>query len=373
MLSKRVSNQCGRRDGYVQPMVMRHFTLKELVTLFKGEVIANGSDHEEYIIENIADIAEGKEKDLVFMGNRRYEKYLYTTEASAALVPKDFSPKKRVAPALIAVNNVYEALATFLHTLNQHRPNNHIKSESPAYLGQHVKLGQHVFRGAFSYIGNNTVIGDNVKIYPQTYIGERVSVGEGTIIYAGVKIYDDVDIGPRCVIHSGAVLGSDGFGFAKAQDGTYKNIPQIGKLILENDVQVGANTTIDRATFSSTYIEEGVKLDNLIQIGHNVRIGAHTIMAAQAGVSGSTKIGKKCMLAGQAGIAGHLEVAPNTIVGAQAGISTSITQSGKTMMGTPAEHYRDFVAKHKLDKKVRTLENQLLDLQHQLEKMKRYE
>ena len=352
---------------------MRHFTLTELASLLKGELISNGEHSEERIIESIADIADGQTTDLVFVGNRQYEKYLYTTKAGAALVPKNFKPQKEVFPRLIAVNNVYEALATFLHILNQQRSKNHTKSEVPTYIGKDVKLGQNVFRGAFSYVGDESIIGDRVKIYPHAYIGERVSIGEGTIIHAGVKIYADVKIGSRCVIHAGAVLGSDGFGFVKSTDGIYKNIPQIGTVILENDVHIGANTTIDRATFSSTCIEEGVKLDNLIQVAHNVRIGAHTVIAAQVGISGSTKIGKKCMIGGQAGLSGHIEIAANTKVSAKAGVNTSITQHGKTFMGIPAEEHRTFAIKHRVHKKVLELESQLLALQHKLQEMKHYE
>ena len=242
-------------------------------------------------------------------------------------------------------------------------------TEQPCFMGENSSIGENAYRGAFSYIGNGCTVGKNVKIYPHAYLGDHVRIGDETVIYAGAKIYGNTLIGSRCVIHAGAVIGSDGFGFAPQTDGSYKAIPQVGNVILEDDVCIGANTVIDCATMGSTIIKQGAKLDNLIQIAHNVEIGRHTVIAAQAGISGSTKLGDNCVIAGQAGIVGHLHIADRTGIGAQSGVSKSIQKPGLKLQGSPAFDYKEnlrslavFRNLPRLQKRVEELEEKILSL-----------
>jgi len=312
---------------------------KQIAGILNGEV--EGNEH--VTVDNISKIEEGKPGTLTFLANPKYTNYIYETKASIALVNDSFAPEKELPEALtlIKVKDAYNAFATLLNLVEQSKPK---KSgvESPVFISPSASFSQEeIYIGAFSYIGENVRIGKNVAIYPQSYIGDNVEIGDNTIIYAGVKIYAGCRIGQRCIIHAGAVIGSDGFGFAKEGE-TYKKIPQLGNVIIEDDVEIGANTTVDRAVMDSTIIRKGVKLDNLIQIAHNVEIGENTAIAAQTGISGSTKVGKNCMLAGQVGLGGHITVGDNVIIGAQSG-SISNIESGRTVMGCLAIDLKNFL------------------------------
>jgi UDP-3-O-[3-hydroxymyristoyl] glucosamine N-acyltransferase len=286
-------------------------------------------------ITGVSPIEEGKEGTLAFLSNPKYEKYIFTTEASVVLINNDFKTEGKIKATIIRVDNAYQAFASLLDLYQQSLPKK-TGIDPNTSISKSAKLGKDCYVGDFAYIGDKVEIGDNVKIYPQVYLGDNVKIGENSIIYAGVKIYADCKVGKNCIIHAGSVIGSDGFGFAPAEDGSYKKIPQLGNVILEEDVEIGANVTIDRATMGSTIIHKGAKLDNLIQIAHNVEIGDMTVMAAQCGVSGSTKIGRYCMIGGQVGFAGHITVADKLKIGAQSGVSNNITEEGKTLLGAPA-------------------------------------
>jgi UDP-3-O-[3-hydroxymyristoyl] glucosamine N-acyltransferase len=278
-------------------------------------------------------------------------------------VNRDFVPEKEVATTLIRVDNAYECLAKLLTLVDSVKPKKQgISAKSD--ISESAKIGDNVYVGAFVVIGDGVVIGDNVQIYPNTFIDDNVVVGDGTVIYAGVKIYDGCRIGARCVLHAGAVVGSDGFGHAPDAEGHYHKIPQVGNVVIEDDVELGANTTIDRATMGSTVIRRGVKIDNLVQVAHNVEIGEDTVIAAQSGIAGSTKIGKRCMLGGQVGISGHITIADGSIFGAQSGVPSNIKEPNQIWQGYPVMPIMGF-------RRLTVLQKQLPDLSrrvHELEK-----
>jgi UDP-3-O-[3-hydroxymyristoyl] glucosamine N-acyltransferase len=315
------------------------FTAKQIANLIGGELKGGSEDVK---ISTIAKIEEAKEGAIAFLSNPKYENFLYSTNASAVIVNRTFVPKSEVRTALILVDDAYTSFTTLLEEYHRFSSFMKVGIEEPAFVGPNAKVGSSVYRGAFSYIGDHCRIGNNVKIYPHAYIGDHVEIGDNTIIYSGVKIYSNCRIGSFCTLHAGAVIGSDGFGFAPQKDGSYKDIPQIGNVILEDHVSVGANTVIDCATMGSTIVREGTKLDNLIQVAHNVEIGKHTVIAAQTGISGSAKIGDNCMIGGQVGIAGHLKLANKTNIGAQSGIGKNITEEGKVLLGSPAFEYKKY-------------------------------
>ncbi len=346
------------------------FTAKAIADILKGEVVGNPSVK----VHTIAKIEEAKQGALSFLANPVYENYLYTTNASIVLVNKDFKPKQNYKPTLIKVDDAYKAFATLVEVYQNIKQQNISGVEEFAFIDKTAKIGENVYIASFSYIAKNAKIGNNVKIYPHVYIGENVEIGDNTIIYPGVKIYHDCKIGKNCIFHSGVVIGSDGFGFAPQEDGTYKKIQQIGNVIIEDNVEIGANTVVDRATLGSTVIKKGVKLDNLIQIAHNVEVGENTVIAAQAGVSGSTKIGKNCMIGGQSGFVGHIKVADFTKIGAQAGVSKTIKEPNTVLMGSPAfeihNFQRSYVAFKKLPdtmKRIQELEKQINELKQLLQ------
>lgn len=347
------------------------FTTKQIANLIGGEL--KGSDSIK--ISTVAKIEEASEGSIAFLSNPKYENYLYSTDASAVIVNKSFVPKDSVKTALILVDDAYTSFTMLLE--EYHRISSFLKAgvEDPAFIGPNSITGQHIYRGAFSYIGDHCRIGNNVKIYPHAYIGDHVEIGDNTIIYPGVKIYSKSSIGSFCTLHAGAVIGSDGFGFAPQKDGSYKDIPQIGNVILEDHVSVGANTVIDCATMGSTVVREGTKLDNLIQIAHNVEIGKHTVIAAQTGISGSTKVGDYCMIGGQVGLAGHLKIANRTNIGAQSGIGKNITEEGKAFLGSPAFEFKKYFKSAaifrklpELQKRIEELEQKILNLPSENEK-----
>jgi len=311
---------------------------KQIAGILNGKVEGN----EQVSVNNFSKIEEGKPGTLTFLANPKYLHHIYETNASIALVNEDFSPEKELPATLtlIRVEDAYHAFATLLDLVEQSIPK---KSgiEQPVFIHPSASFSkEEIYIGAFSYIGENVKIGKNVAIYPQTYIGDNVEIGDNTIIYAGVKLYPGCRIGKRCIIQAGAVIGSDGFGFAK-NGNSFKKIPQLGSVIIEDDVEIGANTTIDRAVMESTIIRRGVKLDNLIQIAHNVEVGESTAIAAQTGISGSTKVGKNCMLGGQVGLGGHITIGDDTNIGAQSGIISNI-EAGRTIMGSPAIDLKNF-------------------------------
>ena len=351
------------------------FTVQMIAGLIGGEVEGDGNRQ----IDKVAKIDDtAPEGSICFLANPKYENFIYQTTASAVIVGKDFQPKNPVQASLIRVEDPYSAFTRLLEEyqkiIHQQQLTRLNGVEEPAHIGEGVQMGKEVYVGAFSYIGRQCTLGDQVKIYPQSYIGSGVTIGANTVIHPGVKIYADTEIGANCEIHAGAVVGSEGFGFAPQADGTFKNIPQLGKVILEDLVTVGANTTIDRATLGATLIRQGVKLDNLIQIGHNVVVGKNTVIAAQAGISGSAKLGDNCMLAGQVGVAGHLEIANKVQIGGQAGVNANVTKEGDIILGSPAYYYRDFFKSAAifrklpdLQKRIKELEEKLLTLQSSLQ------
>ena len=306
------------------------YSARQIAEVIGGTIEGNP----EVMVSRLSKIEEGEEGSLTFLANPKYTQYIYTTRASVVIINNDFLPERPIKATLIRVENAYSSFARLLEFYNSVK---HEKSGvSPAaFISPTAKIGENVYIGEFAFVGDNAVVKKDSKVFPLTYIGDNVEVGERTLIYAGVKIYSDNIIGNDCTIHSGAVIGSDGFGFAPQQDNNYKKVAQTGNVIIEDDVEIGANTTIDRATLGSTIIRRGAKLDNLIQVAHNVEIGENTVIAAQTGISGSTKIGRNCMIAGQVGITGHLVIGDGAKIGAQSGVSTNMKEES-IVLGSPA-------------------------------------
>jgi UDP-3-O-[3-hydroxymyristoyl] glucosamine N-acyltransferase len=340
------------------------FTITQIAGMLGGQVNGDGTQK----INMLGKIQDAKQGQIAFLANPKYEQYIYTTEASAVIVKKDFQPRKEITTTLILVEDPYSSFTALLE--EYHKLISFQKSgiEQPSFIGTNSIIGNSIYRGAFSYIGNDAKIGDNVKIYPHVYVGDNVVIGDNTILHTNVKLYAGTKLGSNCVIHAGTVIGSDGFGFAPQTDGTYKTIPQLGNVIIEDNVSIGANTVIDCATLfgDSTIIRAGVKLDNLIQIAHNVEIGKNTVIAAQTGISGSTKIGENCMLAGQVGIAGHLTIANNTGIGAQAGIGKTIKEEGEKIMGSPGFDVKGYFKAYAVFKRLPNLQDRLRELEKKL-------
>lgn len=311
------------------------FNAQQIAGLLNGIVEGNP----DIKVSNLSKIEEGKPGTMTFLANPKYTHFIYSTGASIVVVSKDFVPSQELKCTLIRVDDPYRSFARLLEMFNSMKAGKKEVS-SLAFISPAAVTGKDISVGAFTFIADHAVLGDNVTLYPQVYIGENVRVGNNCTFYPGVKIYRDCVIGNDCTLHSGAVIGSDGFGFAPQSDNNYQKIPQIGNVILEDFVEIGANTTIDRATLGSTIIHKGVKLDNLIQVAHNCEIGENTVIAAQTGISGSTKVGKNCMMAGQVGLAGHITVADNVKLGAQSGVGTNITEDGAVLLGSPAIDFR---------------------------------
>tara|TARA_R110002072_G_scaffold48716_10_gene133197 strand:+ start:5333 stop:6358 length:1026 start_codon:yes stop_codon:yes gene_type:complete len=312
------------------------FTALQIATILEGEVDGNP----EIEVSKLSKIEEGESGSLTFLSNPKYTSYIYSTEASITIVDKTFSPEEKLNTTLIRVKDPYKAFSKLLEYYNMVKLNK-TGIEEPVFLSSSAKLGKNIYLGAFTYIGENVIIGDNVKIFPGVYLGDNVSIGNNVIVFAGAKIYSETTIGNDCVIHSSVVLGADGFGFTPNENGEYKKVPQTGNVIIEDFVDIGAATTIDRATLGSTIIRRGVKLDNQIQIAHNVEIGENTVIAAQSGIAGSTKIGKNCMIGGQVGIAGHLVIGNGVKIQAQSGIGRNV-KDNETLQGSPALNYGDY-------------------------------
>ncbi len=312
------------------------FTAEQIAGILEGEVIGNPTAE----VHKLSKIEEGVEGSLTFLSNPKYQNFIYTTQATVTIVNRTFEPEQAISTTLIKVDDPYQSFSKLLEYYNQVKL---MKSgiEQPSVISENVTYGENLYLGSFCYLGKNVAIGNNVKIYPNTFIGDNVIIGDNCVFFAGVRIYSETEIGKNCVIHSGTIIGSDGFGFAPLDDGTYSKIPQIGNVILEDDVEIGSCTTIDRATMGSTIIRKGVKLDNQIQIAHNVEIGENTVIAAQTGIAGSTKIGKNCLIGGQVGFAGHIVIGDNVRVQAQSGVGKNL-KDGEVVQGSPSFNYADF-------------------------------
>lgn len=312
------------------------FTAEQIAGILEGEVVGNPYAE----VSKLAKIEEGIEGSLTFLANPKYVSHIYTTQATITIVNKSFEPEQVLTTTLIKVEDAYKSFSKLLEYYNQVKL---MKSgiEQPSVISEDVVYGEGLYLGSFCYIGKNVTIGKNAKIYPNSFIGDNVVIGDNCVFFAGVRIYSETVIGNNCTVHSGSIIGSDGFGFAPQEDGTYQKVPQIGNVIIEDNVEIGACTTIDRATLGSTIIRKGVKLDNQIQIAHNVEIGQNTVIAAQTGIAGSTKIGKNCMIGGQVGFAGHLTIGDNVKIQAQSGIGKNLNE-GEIVQGSPAFNYGDF-------------------------------
>ena len=341
------------------------FTAEQIAAFLGGEIVGD----ERVSVSNLAKIEEGTPGTITFLSNPLYTQYIYTTQASIALVRRDFVPEKAVTPTLIKVDDPYTCLTRLLELVEQARGQ---KSgvEEPTHIALSAQVADDAYVGAFTYIGERAVVGEGCKLYPQVYIGDDVVIGKNVTLYPGVKVYHGCRIGDNCIVHAGSVIGSDGFGFAPQADGSYKKIPQIGIVILEDNVELGANTTIDRATMGATIIRRGVKLDNLVQIAHNVEVGENTVMAAQVGVAGSTKIGSQCMFGGQVGIAGHRHVGNRVVIGAQSGIPNDV-KDGMEVMGYPAVPKVEFARQTVHIKRLAQLNQTVKELQQQIDELKK--
>lgn len=312
------------------------FTAGQIADILEGEVQGNP----DVAVHKLAKIEEGESGSLTFLANPKYTPFIYNTKASITIVNRDFVPEQKFTTTLIKVEDAYESFSKLLEYYNEVK-NNKVGIESPVFKADTATYGENLYLGAFTYLGNHVSLGNNVKIYPNVYIGDNVKIGNDVTVFSGAKIYSETSIGNNCVIHSGAVLGADGFGFAPNQKGEFTRIPQIGNVIIEDNVDVGAGTTIDRATLGSTILRNGVKLDNQIQIAHNVEIGQHTVIAAQTGIAGSTKIGKHCMIGGQVGIVGHIVIGDHVKIQAQSGIGRNV-KDNEVLQGSPALNYGDY-------------------------------
>lgn len=320
-------------------------------------------------LNTVARIEEGQPGALSFLSNPKYEPHIYTTGASAVLVRHDFAPAKEVKATLIRVDDPYQALARLLAFYEQARPAR--KGIHPtAVIDDKASVGRDVFIGAYAVISENTVVGDGCSLHPQVFIGENVRIGKNCTLHPGVKVYRDCVIGNDCILHAGAVVGADGFGFAPVTDSNFMKIPQIGNVILEDNVEIGSNTCIDRATMGSTIIRRGVKLDNLIQVGHNVEIGENTVIAAQSGLAGSTRVGRNCMFGGQVGLAGHLSIADGVKIGAQSGIMSTVTEENAILLGYPATDSRQFLRSVAYIRKLPELSSRIDNLSKEVESLK---
>ncbi len=337
---------------------MLEFTAQNIADLIGGKVEGNSEEK----VNTLSKIEEGRVGSLCFLSNPAYAPHIYTTLASVVIVNNDFVPENKIAATLIRVENAYHAFAKLLEVYNQIK-NNKTGIEQPSFISATAKIGLNVYIGAFAYIGDNAIIGDNTKVFPQSFIGDNAVIGANCTLFSGVKIYSDCKVGNHVTLHSGVIIGGDGFGFAPNSEGNYNKVPQIGNVVIEDHVEVGASTTIDRATLGSTIIRKGVKLDNLIQVAHNVEIGENTVIAAQSGIAGSTKIGANCMIGGQVGIVGHLTIANGVKIAAQSGIGNSITKEGEIFQGSPAfsigEYKRSYILFRKfpeINQKINELE-----------------
>jgi UDP-3-O-[3-hydroxymyristoyl] glucosamine N-acyltransferase len=335
------------------------FSAAQIALLINGKIEGDPDAS----VGSFGKIEEAVPGQLSFLANPKYEEFLYTTAASVIIINESQELKQAINGTLIRVPDAYSAFATLLAKYQEIEAQQLTGIQEPAYIAKTARLGQNIFIGAFACLGENVVIGNNVKIHPQVYIGNNVTIGDNSILHPGVKVYHDCVIGAQVTIHAGSVIGSDGFGFAPQADGTFKKVPQIGNVVIEDLVEIGSNATIDRATIGSTIVRTGAKLDNLIQIAHNVEIGHHTVIAAQAGVSGSTKIGSNVMIGGQAGIVGHIQIADGSRINAQSGVSKTIKAPNSAVTGSPAFDYTSALRSQALSRNLPELEKRLKELE----------
>ncbi len=338
---------------------MISFTAQQIALLIQGKIEGDATA----VVRNFGKIESAMPGEISFLANPKYEDFIYSTKASVIIVNESLVLKKQVAATLLRVPDAYAAFATLLTKYQEMKNENLVGIQSPSFIASTAKLGEHNFVAAFAYIGENVQTGKQVKIFPNAVIGENVIIGNNVTIHAGVIIYSDCILGNNITIHSGSIIGSDGFGFAPKADGTYQKIPQLGNVIIEGDVEIGSNTTIDRATIGSTIIKKGVKIDNLIQIAHNVEIGENTVIAAQVGISGSTKIGKGVMMGGQSGTIGHIVIADGIKVAARAGITKDFKQAGITLSGYPAGEQSAALRAQVYQKNLPALEKRVKELE----------
>ena len=344
------------------------FLASQIAALLNGTVEGNPDTE----VWNVAKIEEGAPGMLSFLANPKYTPYIYETKSSVVIVNKDFVADKPIAATLIRVDDAYASFAkllAFYDQLSQDKKG----ASSLAFVSSTAQCGKDLYLGEFAFVGEHVVLGDHVKVYPQVYIGDSCVIGDNTTLYPGVRLYRNTVVGQRCIIHAGAVIGADGFGFAPQEDGHYEKIPQVGNVMIDDDVEIGANTTIDRSTMGSTHIHKGVKLDNLIHLAHNVEIGEHSALAAQVGVSGSTHLGKNCVVGGQSGFVGHLHIADGSKFGGQCGIMGSIKEPGQEFMGTPIQPLREYLKSNarfrhidEMARKLEALEKELAELKSRL-------
>ncbi len=341
-------------------------TAHQIAEFLNGKVEGNG----DVLIKDVSKIEAGTPGTLTFLANPKYTRFIYSTKASAIIVNHDFIPEHKIDNTLIRVQNAYESLAILLNLLQ-----NGVESKQgihpQSFVSETAEIGQDVYIGPFAVVSDKVKLADGAKVYPHVFLDYNVHVGKGTTLFAGVKIFRNCIIGANCIVHGNTVIGSDGFGFAQNSESVNSKIPQVGNVIVEDEVEIGSNCSIDRATLGSTIIRKGVKIDNLVQIAHNVEIGEHSIIVAQVGISGSTKIGKKCILGGQVGLVGHIELADEVKIGAQAGVSNSVKEKGTILQGTPAFKIRDFQKSHVLLKNLPKLNQELNDLRREIEKLKK--
>ena len=340
------------------------FTAQQIAAFLRGTVEGDP----EVKVSNFSKIEEGKPGTLTFLANPKYEHHIYHTEASIVLVNQDFTPTEPIHTTLIRVENAYTALAQLLNMVEQAKSK---KSgvDSTAFIAPTASVGEDCYIGNMAYIGERVKLGNNCQVYPFAYIGDNVEIGDNTILYPHVTVYHDCRIGQYCILHAGSVIGADGFGFAPEGE-QYKKIPQLGNVVIEDNVEIGANTTIDRAVMDSTIIRQGVKLDNLIQIAHNVEVGENTVMAAQVGIAGSVKVGKHCMFGGQVGLAGHIQIADDVTLGAQAGVISSVKEA-TTLLGAPAIQARNFMRSSAIFNRLPELYRTIGQLQREVETLKK--
>ena len=341
------------------------FTAQQIADFLEGTVEGDPAAS----VSDFSKIEEGRPGTITFLANAKYERFIYTTKASIVLVSNDFTPSKPIQATLVRVSQPYKSLAMLME-LSQKAKAQKTGTDATAYVSATASIEADCYIGGFAYIGEQSTIGKGCQIYPHTFIGDHVSIGDRTILYPHAVVYHDCSIGNNCIIHAGAVVGSDGFGFAPTETGEYKKIEQLGNVVIEDDVEIGANTTIDRAVMGSTLIRKGVKLDNLIQIAHNVEVGENTAMAAQTGIAGSTKVGDNCMFGGQVGISGHLTIGEKTQIGAQAGIISNVKPNAQ-IMGTPAIALKNFLRSSILLEKLPELYKTLSRLEKEVEEMKK--
>jgi len=341
------------------------FSAEQIAQMIGGKIEGDPK----VLVGSFGKIEEAVPGQLAFLANPKYEEYLYSTSASAIIVNDTQELKRKIEATLIRVPDAYTAFASLLSKYQEILSQQMVGIQDPSYIAKSAKLGEKVFVGAFSYVGEQVVIGNHVKIYSQVYLGDQVRVGDYSILHPGVKIYNDCQIGEHVTIHAGTVIGSDGFGFAPQADGSFKKVPQMGNVVVEDHVEIGANATIDRATIGSTIIRSGAKLDNLIQVAHNVEVGQNTVIAAQAGVSGSTKIGNNVMIGGQAGIVGHIQIADGTRINAQSGVSKSIKAPNSAVTGSPAFDYTSALRSQAVSRNLPELEKRIKELENLIKQL----